>query len=228
MKPGRAKGLGDFPLIRELPVEVRAELEREARMRLVRKNRILFLPGDPPDSVYFLASGRVKISKLSETGKELILDILEGGRFFGEAGVLDGRPQETAAEALETTSLWVVPADRFRAVVARTPALALELARTLGRRQRQLERRLLDIVYKNAPQRLADLLLQLSESYGVRDARGILLRIKLSQSALGNLLGVSREIVNHTFSELKRRGVIELADGRVVIQDPEALAQLAA
>lgn len=228
MKLGREKALGGFPLLRELPSEARAELEREARIRFVQKNQILFLPGDPSDSVYFLASGRVKISRLSETGKELILDILEKGRFFGESGILDGRPRETAAEALETTSLWVVPADRFCTVVARTPALALELARTLGRRQRQLERRLLDVVYKNAPQRLADLLLQLSESYGVRDARGILLRIKLSQSALGNLLGVSREIVNHTFSELKRRGVIELADGRVVIQDPEALAELAA
>jgi CRP/FNR family cyclic AMP-dependent transcriptional regulator len=228
MKPRGAKALGDFPLLRELPVEVRAELERKARMRIVQKNRILFLPGDPSDSVYFLASGRVKISRLSETGKELILEILEGGRFFGEAGVLDGLPRETAAEALESTSLWVVSADRFRDVAARTPALALDLARVLGHRQRQLERRLLDVVYKNAPQRLADLLLQLSESYGVRDARGILLRIKLSQSALGNLLGVSREIVNHTFSELKRRGVIDLADGRVVIHDPKALAQLAA
>ena len=62
----------------------------------------------------------------------------------------------------------------------------------------------------------------------MRDSRGILLRIKLSQSALGNLLGVSREIVNHTFSGLRRRGVIDVAEGRVIIQNPEALAELAA
>jgi CRP-like cAMP-binding protein len=104
----------------------------------------------------------------------------------------------------------------------------MTLAKFLGSRQRKLEQRLLDVVTKNAQKRLADLLLQLGESYGVQDARGILLRIKLSQSALGNLLGVSREIVNHTFSDLRRRGVIEIAEGRVVIQDPEALAALAA
>ena len=104
----------------------------------------------------------------------------------------------------------------------------MKLAQLMGRRQKKLEKRLMDVVYKNAPQRLADLLLELSQNYGVPDSRGILRRIKLSQSALGNLLGVSREIVNHTFSGLRRRGVITVAEGRVIIQDPEALAALAA
>ena len=129
---------------------------------------------------------------------------------------------------LEPGELIIVPAGAFRAALQREPRLLLKLTQIIGRRQSKLEQRLMDMVYKNAPQRLADLLLQLSESYGVRDSRGILLRIKLSQSALGNLLGVSREIVNHTFSGLRRKGVISVAEGRVIIQNPEALAKMAA
>jgi CRP-like cAMP-binding protein len=94
----------------------------------------------------------------------------------------------------------------------------------LGSRQKRLEKRLVDVAHNNAPRRLAELLGELSQSYGVRDTRGTLVRIKLSQSALGNLLGVSREIVNHAVSDLRRRGVIDVADGRVIIQNPEALA----
>ena len=188
----------------------------------------MYLPGDRSEAVFFLASGRVKISRLSDNGKELILEIVEPGSFFGETGVLDEEPRETVAEVLEPSTFHAVPEATFRSMLRRRTKLLMKLAQLMGRRQKKLEKRLMDVVYKNAPQRLADLLLELSQDYGVRDSRGILLRIKLSQSALGNLLGVSREIVNHTFSGLRRRGVIIVAEGRVIIQDPDALAALAA
>ena len=104
----------------------------------------------------------------------------------------------------------------------------MKLTETLADRQAWLEKRLVDVAHKNAPRRLAELLLQLRERYGIRDARGTILRIKLSQSVLGNLLGVSREIVSHSVSDLKRRGVLEIVDGRVIIQNQEALAAAAA
>lgn len=228
MKLPCTKRLSDFSLFEDLEANELSELETFTQTRLAPKGRLLYLPGDDSDTVFFLASGRVKISRLSDHGKELILEIVEPGAYFGEAGVLDDRTRETVAEVLEPATMLTLPANAFRAALARRPALLMQLTRSLGRRQRDLEKRLMDVVYKNAPQRLADLLLQLSQSYGVRDSRGILLRIKLSQSALGNLLGVSREIVNHTFSGLRRRGVIDVTEGRVIIQNPEALAELAA
>ena len=224
----RVLPLHELELFRDLSPDDLDAVRSAAQLRNVEKGRILFFPGDVSDTVWFVGSGRIKVSRLSESGKELILDILEPGQFFGEAGVLDERPRESLAEALESAALWVVDGSRFRALLATKPRVSMTLAKFLGRRQRRLEQRLLDVVTKNAQKRLADLLLQLGESYGVKDARGILLRIKLSQSALGNLLGVSREIVNHTFSDLRRRGVVEIAEGRVVIQDPKALAALAA
>lgn len=228
MKLRRMLNLRDFALFENLDTEEITELESRSQTRIAEKGRLLYLPGDRSDAVYFLASGRIKISRLSDNGKEFILEIVEPGSFFGETGVLDEEPRETMAEALEPSSFFVVPEVRFRLLLKRCPELLMKLAQLMGRRQKKLEKRLMDVVYKNAPQRLADLLLELSQNYGVPDRRGILLRIKLSQSALGNLLGVSREIVNHTFSSLRRRGVITVAEGRVIIQDPEALAEMAA
>ena len=228
MKLRRMLNLRDFALFENLDFEEITELESRSHTRIAEKGRLLYLPGDRSDAVYFLASGRIKISRLSDNGKEFILEIVEPGSFFGETGMLDEEPRETMAEALEPSTFYVVPEVRFRSMLKRRPELLMKLAQLMGRRQKKLEKRLMDVVYKNAPQRLADLLLELSQNYGVPDSRGILLRIKLSQSALGNLLGVSREIVNHTFSGLRRRGVITVAEGRVIIQDPEALAALAA
>lgn len=228
MKGNRAKGLGHFDLFEDLTPHDLQELETLAQVRIVDKGRLLFLPSDPSDSVFFLSSGRIKISRLSNAGKEFILEIVEPGQGFGETGVLNERPRDTMAEALEASTLYVIPGPRFRALLARKPDLLMKLTQLMGERQKTLEKRLMDVVYKNAPARLADLLLQLSRDYGVRDSRGILLRIKLSQSALGNLLGVSREIVNHTFSGLRRKGVIEVSEGRVIIRSPEVLEELAA
>ncbi len=228
MKLPDTKSLRDFTLFEDLDPDELCELQAHTQTRIAPKGRFLYLPGDESDAVYFLAAGRVKISRLSDQGKELILRIVEPKAGFGEGGVLDGRPRETVAEVLEPATTLVVPAKAFRAALTRKPSLLMKLTQSMGRQQQRLEKRLIDVVYKNAPQRLADLLLELSRDYGVRDSRGILLRIKLSQSALGNLLGVSREIVNHTFSGLRRRGVIAVAEGRVIIQNPEALADLAA
>jgi len=226
LQPGHS--LGEFSLFEGLAPKELSDLKTITQTRFASKGRLLYLPGDDSEAVFFLASGRVKISRLSDHGKELILEIVEPGGSFGEAGALDDRTRETVAEVLEPSAIFAVPAKAFRATLKRNPALLMKLTKSMGRRQQRLEKRLMDVVYKNAPQRLADLLLELSESYGVRDSRGILLRIKLSQSALGNLLGVSREIVNHTFSGLKRSGVIAVTEGRVIIQNPKALAELAA
>lgn len=228
MKLQHVRSLSDFSLFEDLEATELSELEMLTQTRIAPKGRLIYLPGDDSEAVFFLAAGRVKISRLSDHGKELILQIVAPGTCFGEAGVLDERSRETVAEVLEAATILAVPAKAFRAALARTPTLPMKLTQLMGRRQLQLEKRLMDVVYKNAPQRLADLLLELSQDYGVRDSRGILLRIKLSQSALGNLLGVSREIVNHTFSGLRRRGVIDVTEGRVIIQKPETLAELAA
>ena len=220
--------MSEFALMEGLDAADLAEIERAAFLRVFQEGEFLYLPGDASNAAFFLASGRGKVFRLSTHGKELILDILGAGHLFGVTGVLRSEPRETFTEALERAAVWVVRASRFRALLTKRSEVALKLAQLLGHRQSLLERRLLDIAYKKAPQRLAELLLQLGKTHGIHDARGILLPMKLSQSVLGNLVGMSREMVNITLSELKRSGLVLLVDGRVVIRNPEALAALAA
>ncbi len=223
-RPDRAKRLGEFPLFEGLDAEALQDLDAFAQTRVAEKGKAVFFPDDRPRSLYLVASGRVKIIRLSVEGKEFILDFIEPGQVFGETGIFDGGPREASAETMERSTLVSVPSERLRSFLAQNPAILMRFTEMLGSRQKKLEKRLVDVAHKNAPRRLAELLVQLSQSYGVRDARGTLLRIKLSQSALGNLLGVSREIVNHAVSDLRRRGVIDVADGRVIIRNPEVLA----
>jgi CRP/FNR family transcriptional regulator len=222
MTPSAVRRLSEFDLLEGVDA---AELERRASLRVFERGRFLYLSHDDAEAVYFLASGMVKVSRLSDGGKELTLDIVGSGQPLGLTEVLCARPRENVAEVLERAAVWVVPATSFRSLLMKTPEVSLKLLELIAQRQSQLERRVLNVAYEKAPRRLADMLLHLGESFGVRDARGIFLPLRISQSALGNLLGMSREMVNITMSEMKRRGVIALAGGRFVIRNPQALAQ---
>ncbi|MBI3989202.1 MAG: Crp/Fnr family transcriptional regulator [candidate division NC10 bacterium] len=215
-----------FDLFAGMSEEELKELDRISRMVVVKKGQPLYLPDDPGTSVFLLKSGRIKISRISRDGKEFILDIVEPGEIFGEMSIVDEGPQSTTGETLEDSSLCVIPKAEFQGLLQRRPDLAFKVTKLIGLRRKKIESRLEDLVFKDVPGRLATLLLQLARDYGVPDSRGILLRIKLSQREIANLIGASREMVNHTLTEFRRRGFIDLEGRRLIIIRQEALEQL--
>ena len=90
---------------------------------------------------------------------------------------------------------------------------------------RRLEDRLVEVAFQSVATRLAHLLLQLSQDYGILDSRGILVPMKLSQATLGSLIGVSREAVNIALSRLREKGLIAVDERRLIIRRQDALEQ---
>lgn len=210
-------------LFRDLSEVELQEIDRISRMITVKKGQPLYLPGDPGTSVFLLKVGRVKLSRLSPEGKEFILDLIEPGEIFGELSLVGEGPQETIAETLEDSLLCIIQRGDFEALLRRKPDLALRVTKFIGLRRKRIESRLEDLVFKDIPGRLAALLLQLAKDYGVLDRRGILLGIKLSQRELANLIGASREMVNHALSEFRRKRLIDVEGRQIVILSQEAL-----
>ncbi|MFN3477488.1 MAG: Crp/Fnr family transcriptional regulator, partial [Candidatus Methylomirabilales bacterium] len=132
-------------------------------------------------------------------------------------------PQEAIAEALEDSLLCIIQRRDFEALLRRKPDLALRVTKFIGFKRKRIESRLEDLVFKDVPGRLAALLLQLAKDYGVLDRRGVLLRIKLSQRELANLIGASREMVNHALSQFRRKRLVDVEGRQIVILSQEAL-----
>lgn len=210
-------------LFRDLSEEELQEVDRISRMITVKKGQPLYLPGDPGTSVFLLKLGRIKLSRLSPEGKEFILDLIEPGEIFGELSLVAEGPQEAIAETLEDSLLCIIQRRDFEAILQRKPDLALRVAKFIGLKRKRIESRLEDLVFKDVPGRLAALLLQLARDYGVLDRRGVLLRIKLSQRELANLIGASREVVNQALSEFRRKRLIDFEGRQIVILSQEAL-----
>lgn len=108
-------------------------------------------------------------------------------------------------------------------VVQDTPALGYQITKLMGSRLRRFRTRVEELLCKSAPERLAQTLLDLADECGVQDAGGVLIRLRLNQGDLGNLVGLARETVNIVLQDFRQRGLIEMEGRRIRVTDQEGL-----
>src|ERR1043166_3302241 len=116
----------------------RDEMDRiAAQARSLRKARgeFIYMPGDRADFVYILKQGRIKLSVLSESGKEIAIDIIQPGEIFGEFALVDESPRSNMAQALDDVLTWVFSKQDFAQLLTLQPKLALSYIRLVGDRR---------------------------------------------------------------------------------------------
>lgn len=203
---------------------------RAAERVTVRRRAVLYRQGDRDSSIYYLLSGRVRVSRsgpgtpepapgaIPIKGRQLTLHYVRKGQLFGELALVDDAPRETRAEVVDDATLLVIRADAFERLAAVRPQLALRLVRILGRRQRDLESKMEALLFKGVRSRLAGLLLGLAAEYGVDDSRGTLLATRFTHRELAYLIGSSRETVSQTMLEFARQKLIATEDRRLILR----------
>lgn len=200
-------------LFKEMTSEEMGTLDRMTKMESVRKKTPIFFPGDPSQQVYLLKEGRVKISRISEEGREVTIALLEPGEIFGELEVLGDSPRDTLAEALDDSQICVVNKELFLQMIRSKPEFSFRLTKLIGMRMQKIESRVEDLVFKDVPARLAHLLLDLAKNYGRETPQGTFLQIKITHQEIANLIGSIRETVSAILGEFKRDGWISF-EGR--------------
>ena len=198
-------------------------IERALTPAFCRKRQMVFMPDDLATSIYILKSGRVKIAKLTEDGKEIILSLLKPNDIFGEMAIIDQGPRESFAEALDNVVYYAIKLEDLYRLMRTKPAIIIRLAKVIGQRRLEAEKNMESFLYKGVRERLAQLLLKLSRDYGIKDSRGRLLRIKITHQDLANIIGSSRETVSLTLGDFRRAGFIDINERKIIIKDEEAL-----
>jgi CRP/FNR family cyclic AMP-dependent transcriptional regulator len=202
-----------------------AWLEARSRARSFPRGSPIYLPADAANSVLLLASGRVKICNITAEGKQAILAFIEPGELFGELAVFDEGARDEYAEAVEKTTVVLIPGEYFSELMEKHAALSVGVTKLIGLRRRRIERRLKYLLFRSNRQRLINLLLELSETYGRQTNDGLLLDIKLSHQDLANVIGSTRETVTVTLGELQAEGRLVLGRRKVVLTDIAELAK---
>lgn len=203
------------------------DLRRQSRNRKLRRGEHLFSPGDEADSMYIVQSGRVRIWAVSAAGAEVTLNVLGPDALFGEIAVLDRSDRTAGASALDAAELLVISRGAFDAAIDRDPKLARNVIDFLCERLRGISARMEDSALRDAPGRLARMIVHLCEDYGTQGQHGIEVSINLTQGELARWTQMSREGLNKILNRWVDEGLLLHARGRMTIFDRERLEDIA-
>jgi CRP/FNR family cyclic AMP-dependent transcriptional regulator len=210
-------------LFRKLSEEQLTWLETQCRAKQFARGTAIYLPADAADGVLLLATGRAKVCGLND-GKQVILAFIEPGELFGELALVDQAQRDEYAEAVEKSTVVLIPAGVMQRLVDENPQISLGVSRLMGLRRRRIERRLKYLLFRSNRQRLVSLLLELAEQYGQRTGEGVELRIRLSHQDLSSIIGSTRETVTVLLDQMQAEGLLRLGRRQIVIRDVERLA----
>lgn len=194
-----------------------------------RRGEGIFREGEPAERLFLINSGRVKLSIGSPVGQELLVAVLGRGQIFGELAVIDRGPRAMDARAMEDTQVFALGADVFWTMIESRPALARRLLELMARRLRRSDQASQDLVFFDAPTRLARRLLELAEEHGepVGDGDAIRITVRVTQEEVAQMIGTSRGSANRLIASFTGRGWIDWNDGRPILLRPEALMRRA-
>jgi len=186
----------------------------------------IFAKGDPGNSMMAVLKGRVMITAPSQDGRQVVLTVMRDGDVFGEIALLDGKERTADATAATDCELLTVPRRSLLSLLERRPDLCIELLIVLCERLRRTNEQVEDLAFLDLEARIAKVLVRLAEENGNGHPPTRPVGVKISQRALGELVGGSRESVNKHLQDWKRSGIIAIEKGSIVIHDIEALAEL--
>ena len=192
-----------------------AELKAVGSQGIARsypKNTIIVSEGDETDSLYIVLAGRAKVFVADENGREVQLNQIGPGEYFGEV-TLDGGPRSASIMALEECRCAVVKRAELTTFLERNPEFALHLVRKLAHRVRSLTESVRSLALMDVYGRVARLLLELAEE---RDGR-LVVEESLTHRDIASRVGASREMISRIFSDLTDGGYVRKEDHHLVI-----------
>jgi len=178
------------------------------------KNAILINEGDESDSMYVILAGKVKVFSRDENGKEVIINFQGEGEYFGELSLLDGHTRSVSVMTIENSKFGVIAKPDFDQILAHHPHIALKLIKQLSERLRALTENVKSLALMDVYGRVAKTLLEMAEP-GEGDKRVI--KQKLTQQDIANIVGASREMVTRIIKDLTVGGYIDIQGKTITI-----------
>jgi len=223
-----AQILGSTPIFKRLTADDRARLAPHARVRDYAKGEQIFTEGNPSDRFYSIASGRVKVYKMTPAGKDVILEIFGVGDPLGAVAVYEGWPFPASAVAIEDTTCITIERAVFFTLLESHPSLVRGLLLGLTYRLIELTNRVAELTGGRVEPRFARLFLKLAGEVGRPDRGGTFIPMPLSRQELADLTGTTIETAIRIMSRWGKERVVLTEKEGFLVQNTAALEDLAA
>lgn len=201
---GTSDLLKTIPLFADLDEQDLETLANAKMTRRFQRNAIVLHEGDQSNALYIIDSGQVKVSRINEEGKEVVLCILSEGDHFGEMSLIDDQPRSASVITKTSCEFSLIRKQDFEKLLLQKPELALAMMRSLCYRLRLADRSIESLALMDVYGRIARLLL---DSASEQDGK-LVVPGKLTHKEIAQMVGSSREMVSRIFKDLTDGGYI--------------------
>ena len=220
---GGPDGLNDF--LSDVQKTGKVQLTSEDREAYsYNRKHVVYKEGQRPRVVYYIVTGKVKISKTNDEGKEFITNIHGSGEYFGYSSILEDGNYKDQAQVLEDTKLMVIPREDFLQLLTNDMLIAQTFIKIITQNVVEKEESLLNLAYSSLRKKVAFALIQLLEKYRVEEGKPPVLN--LSRENMAQSIGIATESLIRTLGDFKDEKLIDIQTGKVIIIDENKLRNL--
>lgn len=203
-----------------------SDISMQKSCNLYRKGDMIFHEGNYPLGLFAIYSGKVKVFKTSESGKDHILRLAGAGEALGYRSLVSGEKYEVSAAVLEDTRVCFVPKSLFMNTLQESSNLSNRVMEFLTHDLKLAESKIADLAQKTVKERVAETILMLKQFYGMeKDDKTI--NVSLSREDLANLVGTATETLIRSLSEFKKKEIIDLKGKKIIILNDKLLEKIA-
>ena len=209
------------PIFNRLPVEQMNEIRQVVQSITIDKGEIMYHAGDRSDSLYIVNKGKIKIYRLSESGKEQLVRILQPGNFTGELALFQQGIHESYAEAMESSQICQIKSEDLQQFLLKYPTISIKILSEFANRLESAEKQTANVATEKVETRIAMCLVDCLES---EQSSSNTIELPMSKKDLASYLGTTPETLSRRLREFEKSGFIRQQGQRQIkIIDPDAL-----
>lgn len=211
------KNLQSIPLFQNMTLEELDKISQHTTTRTFPKNTVVINEGDDTDSLYLIDKGSVKVYLSNDNGKEVIINTLGAGEYFGELSILTAGKRSASVMTNENSVLTIIHKQSFKTLLLNHPSIAYTLIENLANRVRDLTENIKSLALQDVYGRVIKTLLSLSEPLQINNMDKRVIRKRITQQEIASRVGSSREMVARILKDLALGEYISHENKQIVI-----------
>lgn len=223
----RLKLLHEVPFFADLSHDQIVEINRLFHEKGFDKGDYLYFAGDPVEYLYIIAEGRVKLLRHTAAGKDVMLDLLIPGEYFGTLSTENNSLYQDTAQAVTPICALAISREDFRIIFSKYPSVGIKVLDTVAARLEQAHATIQQLSAQSAERRIATMLLRLASKLGEEHDVGLLIQTPLTRDELAEMTATTPETASRVISQFQKEGWISTGRQWVALTDIDALNEIA-
>jgi CRP-like cAMP-binding protein len=192
--------------------------------KIIKKGESLFEEGDYVNGIFCIKDGVCKVSKMSENGKNQIVDLIQKGELLGERSLISDEISNVNAVALNDMEVCFIPKDEIIKDLEKNPDFTMDVLKSMATSLKKADNLVVNMAQKSVKQRLAETLLNLEDKFGINKENCI--DIHLSREDIASIIGTATESAIRLLSELKKNKIVEFKGKDIRIINKRELSKM--